>query len=231
MEPSEINELQTFLGAGTLNSGCGLYLPRFSGRVALRADASVPLPFQYAGGTYSERDAKAAFYVTSVLGHVLDSDKIRLEEVSEFTPDSGLTHKTAFLFGSRSNRVTTWATESLPESRFFEFEFGELWQIKCKDGSVYSLPDPSKLEQGAYANQTDYGVISRLSLLATGERLFVLAGLGSRATEGCGHAFSHHWRELFQRYGGNDFAVILKFSPPLDPEKYEPVAWFGNEVN
>ena len=231
MEHSEISELQAFLGAGVLNSGCGLYLPRFSGKVALTADAGAPLPLQYAGGTYSERDAKAAFYITSVLGHLLDSDKIQLEEASDFTPDSGFAHKTAFLFGSRSNQVTMWATEKLPESGFFRFKFSGMWQIICRDGKVYELPDPSKLEQGAYANQTDYGVISRLSVPETGERLFVIAGLGSRATEGCGHYFSRHWRELFQRYGDNDFAVILEFSPPLDPKQYEPVAWFGDEVN
>lgn len=231
MEYAEISELKTFLGAGILTSGCGLYLPRFSGKVALTADPNSPPSLQYAGGTYSERDARAAFYVTTVLGHILDSDKIRLEEVSEFTPDSGLAHKTAFLFGSRSNRVTRWATANLPESRFFEFEFGERWQIKCKDGSVYSMPDPSKLEPGAYAKQTDYGVVSRLSVPGTLERLFVVAGLGSRATEGCGHFFSRNWRELFQKYGDNDFAVVLKFSPPLDPASYEPVAWFGEESN
>ncbi len=231
MEHSEINELQAFLGAGVLNSGCGLYLPRFSGKVALTADTSAPSPLQYGGSTYSERDARAAFYITSVLGHLLDSDKIQLEEASDFTPDSGLAHKTAFLFGSRSNQVTMWATENLPESALFKFEFGERWQIKCKDGSIYELPDPSKLERGAYANETDYGVISRLTVPETGERLFVIAGLGSRATEGCGHAFSRHWRQFFQRYGDNDFAVIFRFSPPLDPEKYEPIAWFGEEAH
>lgn len=230
MENNEINELQSFLGAGVLNSGCGLYLPRFSGRVNLATSTSAPSPLQYAGGTYSERDTKAAFYITSVLGHILDSDKIQLEEVSDFTPDSGLAHKTAFLFGSRSNQVTIWATESLPTSRFFKFEFGDMWRIQCTDGSVYETPDPSKLEQAAYTNQTDYGVICRLSVPETAEPLFVIAGLGSRATEGCGHCFSHHWRELFQRFGNNDFAVVLEFSPPLDPEKYKPIAWFGDKV-
>ena len=231
MEHAEISELQTFLGDGILTSGCGLYLPRFSGKVELAADPSAPQSLRYGGGTYSERDAKAAFYVTSVLGHVLDSDKIQLEEVADFSPASGLPHKTAFLFGSRSNRVTRWATENLPESSLFEFEFGERWQIKCKDGSVYSMPDPSKLETGTYSLETDYGVVSRLSVKGTGERLFVLAGLGSRATEGCGHYFSRHWRELARSYGDNDFAVILKFQPPLDPTKYEPIAWFGEKAN
>lgn len=230
MEQTEISELQTFLGAGVLTSGCGLYLPRFSGKVELASDSNAPPSLRYGGGTYSERDAKAAFYVTSVLGHVLDSDKIKLEEVAEFTPASGLAHKTAFLFGSRSNRVTKWATENLPESKFFEFEFGDNWQIKCTNGSVYSMPDPSKLEPGAYASKTDYGVVSRLSASGTGERFFVLAGLGSRATEGCGHYFSRHWRDLSRSYGDNDFAVILKFQPPLDPTKYAPVAWFGEKA-
>jgi hypothetical protein len=231
MEYSEINDLQAFLGAGILNSGCGLYLPRFSGKVALAAGPSAPLPLQYAGGTYSERDAKAAFYITLVLGHILGSDKIQIEEASDFTPGSGLAHKTAFLFGSRSNQVTIWATENLPTHKFFSFNFGDMWQIKCSNGSIYEIPDPSKLEQGAYTGQTDYGVIGRLSAPENGEHFFVIAGLGSRATEGCGHYFSHHWRELFQRFADKDFAVILKFSPPLDPQKYEPIEWFGDETN
>lgn len=231
MEYNEISELQTFLGPEMLSSGCSLYLPKFLGEVELTPDPSSPSPLQYAGGTFSERDAKAAFYITSMLGHVLDSDQIRLEEASEFTPDSGSAQKTAFVFGSRSNQVTMWATDNLPTRRFFKFDFGARWQIRCEDGRVFSVPDPSKLERGSYLNQTDYGVISRLSVPETGDRLFVIAGLGSRATEGCGYYFSRHWRELFDRYGENDFAVILQFSPPLDATISEPIAWFGDEVD
>jgi hypothetical protein len=231
MEYSEISELQTFLGPEVLTSGCSLYLPKFFGDVELTHDPVSPSPLQYAGGTFSERDAKAAFYITSILGHVLDSDQIRLEEASKFAPTSGPAQKTAFVFGSRSNQVTIWATDKLPTGKFCKFEFGEQWRIRCADGRVFSVSDPSKLEKGSYANQTDYGVISRLSVPNTGDRLFVIAGLGSRATEGCGYYFSRHWRQLFERYGDNDFAVILQFTPPLDVTRSEPIAWFGDEVH
>lgn len=230
MEYSEINELQTFLGPEVLNSGCNLYLPKFLGDVELTPDPGSPSPLQYAGGTFSERDAKAAFYITSILGHVLDSDQIRLEEASKFSPTSVTMQKTAFVFGSRSNQVTMWATDKLPTGKFCKFEFDHHWRIRCADGRVFSVSDPSKLETGAYLNQTDYGVISRLSVPGSGDRLFVIAGLGSRATEGCGYYFSRHWRQLFEKYGENDFAMILQFSPPLDATKSEPIAWFGDEV-
>jgi hypothetical protein len=231
MDYSKINELQEFLGANILTHGCNLYLPKFQGKVVSTTGSGGALPLQYPGGTYSERDAKAALHITSVLGQVLDSDKINLENTSEFTPSFDLFHKTAFLFGSRSNNLTIWATQNLPANKFFKFVFGDRWEIQCENGPTYSLPDPSKLERGEYANQTDYGVISRLTVPESNERLYVIAGLGSRATEGCGYYFSNHWRELFQKYGSNDFAVILKFSPPLDPEKHKSIAWFGDTVN
>jgi hypothetical protein len=230
MQQLDIGKLQAFLGSEVMNSGCSLYLPRFLGEVKLTPDPSTISPLEYAGGTFSERDAKAALYVTSILGHVLETDKIHLEEASGFAPVAGFPHKTAFLFGSRSNKVTRWATENLPTRKFFSFEFGAHWKIKCEDGSVFSTPDPSKLAKGLYASQTDYGVVSRLSHPASGEQVFVIAGLGSRATEGCGYYFSQHWQQLFQGYGENDFALVLKFKPPLDPRKCEPVAWFGSEL-
>src|SRR6185312_1603813 len=176
MQRSEISELQTFLGPEILSYGCSLYLPRFLGEVELIPDPSSRSPLLYAGGTFSERDAKAAFYITSVLGQVLDTDKIKLEEASEFTPDLGMSQKTAFVFGSRSNQVTRWATDKLPTGGFFKFHFEDRWKIECEDGRVFSVPDPSALEKDSYVNQTDYGVVSRLSLPESGDRLFVIAG-------------------------------------------------------
>jgi hypothetical protein len=230
MQQQELNNLQKFLGPEAMNSGCSLYLPKFLGEVKLTPAPNSMSPLGYAGGTFSERDTKAALYITSVLGHVLESDKIQMEEAAEFAPVVGLPHETAFLFGSRSNQVTVWATENLPTRKFFKFEFGSEWKIICEDQRVFSTPDPSKLPRSSYASQNDYGVVARLSHSLTGEKVFVIAGLGSRATEGCGYYFSQHWQELFQKYGENDFAMVLKFNPPLDPRKCEPVAWFGDEA-
>jgi hypothetical protein len=73
--------------------------------------------------------------------------------------------------------------------------------------------------------QTDYGVVARFRGMRN--RLFVIAGLGSRATEGCGYYFSHHWLALSKRFQEDDFAVVLRFPPPLDPVHCEPVAWLS----
>jgi len=227
MEVQDIAKLQTFLGPNVINLGCSLYLPKFLGSVHLKSDP-LPASLQYGGETFSERDTKAAFYITSILGQVVDSDKIKLAEASQFVPSA--LNSTAFVFGSRSNEVTLWATENLPVRKFFRFEFGNEWKIVCEDGRTFSMKDPSTLNHDSYSTQTDYGVISRISDAASGERVFVIAGLGSRATEGCGYYFAHHWEELFQKYGENDFALILQFTPPLDPLRCEPVAWFGDEV-
>lgn len=222
--------LQTFLGPEVLTSGCSLYLPKFAGMVHLADDSIPPVSFSYPGGTFSERDTKAALYITSVLGHILESDKIEVKETSGFVPTAGLPDKTAFLIGSRSNEVTIWATEHLPTRKFFTFRFGANWEIVAEDETIFSTPDPSTLSRDAYGNQTDYGVVARISDSAGEEQVFVIAGLGSRATEGCGYYFSRHWQELSKKYGSNDFAVILKFTPPLDPTRCEPVAWFGDEI-
>jgi hypothetical protein len=231
MQQQDMTNLQKFLGSEAMASGCALYLPRFLGEVNLSTAPGSTVSLQYTGGTFSERDSKAALYITSVLGHVLESDQIKMEEASEFAPVVGLPHKTAFLFGSRSNQITVWATENLPIRKFFRFQFGPDWKIICEDQREFSTSDPSKLTKDSYASQLDYGVVARLSQATAGEKVFVIAGLGSRATEGCGYYFSRHWRELFQKYGENDFALVLKFQPPLDPRKCEPVAWFGDEAN
>ena len=230
MEVQDIAKLETFLGPNIANMGCSLYLPKFRGSVELKQEPYASSTLQYGGETFSERDTKAAFYVTSMLGQVVDSDKIKLEKASRFVPVTPRVNTTAFVFGSRSNQVTLWATENLPVRKFFTFKFGEKWEIICEDGQTFSMTDPSTLSHDSYETQTDYGVVSRISDPLSGERVFVIAGLGSRATEGCGYYFAHHWKELFQKYGENDFALILKFTPPLDPLHCEPVAWFGDEV-
>src|SRR5688572_15925109 len=127
MQQQDILKLQAFLGSDLITSGCSFYLPKFLGKTNLVEAAGSNLPLSYAGATFSERDTKAALYITSVLGHVLETDKISLEEASGFAPIAGLPHKTAFLFGSRSNQVTMWCIENLPIRKFFRFKFEDDW--------------------------------------------------------------------------------------------------------
>lgn len=214
MSPLETGELRKFLGAGTLSR---VVVPRFTGPVALEQD-----DLHYPGNTFSDRDARAAMYVASLLGCVIKSDRIRIE-----APDAANAlnnNGPCFLIGSRSNSVTlrVLANEAAP---LFSFQFGESWTISTRDGTQYSLPDPSLLDRSAYTAQTDYGVVARLH--GQGHRQFVIAGLGSRATEGCAYYFSKHWRDLSKRFKNSDFAVVLRFPAPLDPAHCEPVDWLS----
>jgi hypothetical protein len=51
--------------------------------------------------------------------------------------------------------------------------------------------------------------------------VFIIAGLGGRATEGCGYFFLRNWNDLFKKFGRSDFAVILKFPSPFALERSE----------
>src|SRR5215210_7370991 len=95
---TENERLRRFLGT----SAAWLVLPHFSGTVRLENESSPTL--RYPGRTYSDRDAKAALYVTSLLGQVLDSERIGFQEAESFADDD-VAGKTCFLFGSRSNRA------------------------------------------------------------------------------------------------------------------------------
>ena len=40
---------------------------------------------------------------------------------------------------------------------------------------------------------------------------------------------AQHWKDLARRFHGRDFAVVLKFPPPIDPKKSEEVVAFDDE--
>jgi hypothetical protein len=217
--------LRRFLGDDIVQRGCIFYLPEFCGNAFLDSGGVLP-PLQYPGRTFSERDARAAFYVSSILSRVVDPEHIHVEGTVGFEPARGLS-RSAFSFGSRSNAVTLWALRTRAPRKFFDFAFGPTWQILCENGSVFSISDPSGRTAAAYAAHTDYGIIERFHDTAYGVEVFVVAGLGSRATEGCGYYLAHNWHTLFQRFGTNDFGLVLEFPPPVEPKQSKPVLWLG----
>ena len=237
MTAIETRKLRRFFGLDGTGEECRLYLPIFRGPVSLETGAGSPhlarepaLPpgaaLRYPGHTFADRDAKAASYVSSVLSRALELDHIRWEEAGAFIPGSS---GTAILFGSRSNRGAEWATGESALGRFFRFEFGTDWSITCANGKVFSLPAPNTLSRDEYEKQTDYGVIGRFQDAGTQAHVFLIAGLGSRATEGCGLYLARHWKELAQKFRGKDFAVVLKFPPPIDPKKSRGVVAFDDD--
>ena len=216
------DRLAQFLAISPEGGRCVLYLPQFRGDVLLDAGLAQGFPLHYPGNTYSRRDARAAFYITSLLSGVLDPENISVENATanSVLPGPG---QTAFLFGSRSNILTQRVAETTELRRLFRFEFGPWWNIVF-GGEVFSIPDPSQLGEDSYRLHTDYGVISRSFDPTTQAVSFILAGLGARATEGSAYFLTRNWKEMFERFHGRDFAVLLKFPPPVDPRRFQLVA-------
>lgn len=232
MPTSETLQLQQFFG---LNSGepCRFYLPTFCGPVRLepvsgryfRTRRSRSTDFRYSGRTFADRDAKAALYITSILSRSVALDSIRWEKTGDFAPDEP---GTVFLFGSRSNQASEWVTRESALGRFFQFEFASEWSIRVGK-RLFSLPAPDKLSREAYEQETDYGVIGRFKDLRTENHVFLVAGLGSRATEGSAYYLTHRWLSLAQRFVNKDFAIILMFPPPIDPKNSHVVAELSDQ--
>ncbi len=204
--------LRAFLHAPENSRRFRLVLPAFDDPAKL--DSS---DFTYRGSTFAERDARAASHVQALLDQVVDVGNITLEGAGPRIQKKDV----SFLFGSRSNHSTQVLLEELHTS-LFQFEFAASWSIVCA-GQRFSLPDPSVMDATQYASADDYGVIARVRS-AEPAPVFMIAGLGGRATEGCGLYFREHWEKLDRDYGAQDFAVVLRFPAPFDLNKIEQVA-------
>jgi len=221
-----LKQLRKFLGWTAAQHGCELFLPKFRCGAKLTDPKEEDSSFRYPGSTFSERDTRAAFHVSSLISNIVDSERIHLKDSSSFLPEKAKA-KVCFVFGSRSNRAAIWVAEHLARDNFFHFKFGRFWKIHCVNSDVYSIPDPSTLDVESYIGTTDYGVIGRFSEPKTHIKFFLIAGLGDCATEGSGLYLARHWQGLFQRFGTRDFAVVLRFPPPVSPQRCKPVAWLA----
>jgi len=208
--------LRGFLGAGESSRRFRLILPEFGGSARLNDEASGS-GFSYRGNTFAERDTRAASHVQALLDQVVDIGNVTLEGTG-----TGIEQEhVSFLFGSRSNRATQTFLQEVGTG-LFQFAFTDTWTILCA-GQRFSLPDPTILDPVQYAAADDYGVIARVRSAASAP-VFMIAGLGGRATEGCGLYFREHWVELDRAFGSQDFALVLKFSAPFDVNRVEQVA-------
>lgn len=213
---AEMADLRSFLGRSPSSLKCQLFLPHFRGTAVLDTNGIAAPPLSYRGSTFTERDSRAAFYVQSLLSQIVDPDDI---EIQPAVPHQAIT-ATAFLFGSKSNQVTQSVLQG-PNQRLFWFEFGKEWKIHCS-GLEFSIPDPSTLSPATYDDLDDYGTVARFAS-ATGS-VFIIGGLGGRATEGCGYFLLKNWVDLLKRFGHRDFAVVLKFPHPFALANWEFVA-------
>ena len=212
-------ELLRFLAAAMAGRSCGLYLPRLTdARIELGSPSS---QLRYPGGVFADRDAKAAMQVFGLVSSVVAPERVRIQDAHDLMDLPRFPG--GFLFGSKSNPVMPLFETWFGRECTFHFEFDDDWTIVWEDSDRYSMPDPSRLGRDEYASQTDYGIVARLTSSKPRKAAFVLAGLGGRATEGCGIYLAKHWERLFAKYGTCDFCVLLKFPPPINPTRSKVV--------
>jgi hypothetical protein len=229
---SQPAEIQGFIRAHGPAWEVEFCLPRFANspehpaRLAGTFDPS----FGYPSSTVAERDARSALHIMQmVCSGLAGSAAVNISDPDLFRKREGHP-RTGFLFGSRSNDALSWLLYHASESKLVDFEFGDVWTIMGPDGRRFSIPDPSRLGREEYLSITDYGVVARLSMRDRISSSFLVAGLGGRATEGCGLFLSRHWAQMQERYGDRDFAVIVAFPPPVAPERYQVTAeYLGQE--
>lgn len=176
--------------------------------------------YRYPSETLATRDVRSAFHIQLLLNSEVEQSRIEMRSPDEFlqrlTGDHG--ERVGFLFGSRSNRALKGSALEMKLNRLIRFEFGQRWTIIGEDGERFSIKNPSKSTEEEYAASDDFAAIARVR----GDHprpIFFVAGLGGRATEGAGYFLRHHWAGLSGVVDDRDFAVILKFDAPVEPER------------
>ncbi|MEP6949688.1 MAG: hypothetical protein ABI863_10460 [Ginsengibacter sp.] len=223
-----MTKLKSFLGA-SVDTEADLILPKFEGGKQL-AGVEKHTPFIYPGTVYSDRDTRSAFYISNLLGNIIRPDKIYLKDTITYD-DKTSSSKLIFVFGSKSNQFTSELFVRAKNKKIFSLDFGDYWTIHSnKSGVNYSLANPAEMSRQEYESSTDFGIIARfLPQDNDGKTIFIIAGLGSRATEGCGIYFVNNWRLINTKFGSNDIAaVVLKFPPPVDPKNHLVQEWINN---
>jgi len=220
-------EIAQFLAPNQSVAGIDFCLPKFSGSEsnALRLASARGDEFRYPSVALAERDARSAMHVISLLGCAPDISRDVQFHGPEAFKVQGQDNRVRVLFGSRSNQALPWIIEEGGLGDLVRFEFGVQWTIIGQDRLTFSIPDPSKRNRQEYSSSIDYGVVARVTNREKGST-FLLAGLGGRATEGAGLFLRERWHELQNRFGNTDFAVVLEFPPPVDPQRCEAIAWY-----
>lgn len=165
--------------------------------------------YRYPGETFAREDMEAATNVINLLSRITPPDSILISSLRQGLPKD-YTHY--FLFGSKSNHYVGAVLRGFTEK--FEFHFSDQeWLIRDKEfeNREYKVQAPDKFGDLAYRERDDYGFIQKVC--ASDRVYFLLSGLGSRATAGCGWYLYRNWRA---HVTAEDFAVLLKFPGGLD---------------
>jgi hypothetical protein len=218
-------QITEFLAPKQRLAGVDLCLPRLAGsrNAPLHLAGETQDTFAFPSLALAERDARSAMHVIRLIARASDwTSDLAFPTPEEFTQK--LTEpRIGMVFGSRSNHALPWVEETAHLDDLIRFEFGKDWVIIGKDGRRFSLRDPSTLSREEYSASTDYGVVARTTN-PRGGSLFLVAGLGGRATEGGGIYLFEKWSQLHSQFGNQDFAVVLQFDPPVDPNRCRAAA-------
>lgn len=225
---SAVSGIYTYQGLGSLlgapsDTEADLVLPKFDGASKLAGNSQ----FIYPGGVYSDRDTKSALHVSNLLTKYVSLNNIFIKDTNEFDLNISPS-KLVFAFGSKSNTVTQRVIDSYGSQNIFSLTFGDEWSIHSnKSNKYYSIKNPATLDRAEYENVTDFGIIARYLHVPGSERTtFVIAGLGSRATEGCGIFFANNWELINTKFADKKIAaVILMFNPPVTPQNSVVAEW------
>jgi hypothetical protein len=216
-----MTQLTDFLGLGS-PSTLKLCMSRFD-RAEIDSGHAPP-GFRYPSYAFAERDVRSAYHVQRLAADAgADIDFISPDELAGEirSRNSWMGIPATVVFGSRSNMALADVLGHSPLGQLVKFEFGESWTIRTRDNKTYSLRDPSGMSNETYAAQTDYGIVGRAT--ESGRSHFVVAGLGGRATEGCGLYLQRNWAMLAGRAADRPFVALLQFDPPVDPAVHKLV--------
>lgn len=176
--------------------------------------------YYYRGPTFATADVNSAWSITDLMGRVLPADHIQIRSNDDIE-HAATSHK--FVFGSQSSTILRGVLELFqPE---FEFDYKPKdapghWVIRdTKFGNCYEIHEPHHLDYDEFEATTDYGVIQKFSDTESGRVYFLIAGLGSRATEGCGYFLRDHWSDLLREFGSKDFGIVVMFPKNLGPHE------------
>jgi hypothetical protein len=226
----EKNRITTFLSLQE-GSSCGLLLPHWilglpgkagdeANRKGLEGDQ-----YYYRGPTFATADVNSAWSIASLLGKVLPSDRIQILS-NDDVKNVATSHK--FVFGSQSSEILHGVLELFEPEFAFDYKPADApgyWVIRDKKtGNCYEIEQPNNLDYDTYMRTTDYGVIQKFTDAASHRVYFLIAGLGSRATEGCGYFLRDHWAELLHEFGSQDFGIIVMFPKSLGPHEGKRLA-------
>jgi hypothetical protein len=226
----EKNRLATFFSLKE-DSTCALLLPDWimglpgkagdeANRKGLEGDV-----YYYRGPTFATADVNSAWSIASLVSKVLPARSIRIVSNDDIG-NATTSHK--FVFGSQSSEILRGVLQLFePE---FEFDYKPAdapghWVIRDKKtGNCYVIQKPNDLDYDTYMKTTDYGVIQKFTDAESSRVYFLIAGLGSRATEGCGSFLKDHWTELLHEFGDKDFGIVVMFPQGLGPHEGKRLA-------